>query len=108
MVGPARSDINVIATGDYLLTANSTAGATRGREIPAAAALDYGNLDTIARITNTTSTSNISGNLLVSADHTATFTHYREGGQRRLHRRERRAPGSPPATRKAARRLRAE
>jgi hypothetical protein len=74
--GDNRSDIQVVATGDYAETANATAGASNAVNLPAAAALNYSDLHTIARTTNTTNKSTISGNLLISATHNAQTTHH--------------------------------
>ena len=70
-----RSDIDVVATGDYTATATATAGASSSISLPAAAALNYSDLNTVARIGNTTSPSAINGNLRVQADHDAVTTH---------------------------------
>ncbi|WP_457423984.1 right-handed parallel beta-helix repeat-containing protein [Roseateles sp. P5_E7] len=70
-----RSDIDVIATGDYTATATATAGASSAISLPAAAALNYSDLNTVARIANTSSPSAINGNLRVRADHDSLSTH---------------------------------
>ena len=73
--GDLRSDINVIATGDFTATATATAGASSSISLPAAAALNYSDLNTVARIGNTSSPSAINGDLRVQADHDAVTTH---------------------------------
>ncbi|HET9217460.1 MAG TPA: LEPR-XLL domain-containing protein, partial [Terriglobia bacterium] len=67
-----RTNIQVLASGDYTATANATAGATNAVNLPAAAALNYNDLETTAAAAGTAT---ISGSLLVDADHHALTTH---------------------------------
>ncbi|HEY8536576.1 MAG TPA: hypothetical protein VIL25_08995, partial [Vicinamibacterales bacterium] len=73
--GDARSDIRVLARGDHTADARATAGATNAVNVPAAAAMNYTELDTIARTTSTAGTSAISGDLQIDADHDAVAIH---------------------------------
>ncbi|MEQ1826845.1 MAG: hypothetical protein ABL921_12900, partial [Pirellula sp.] len=72
VVGPNRTDIQVIAIGNHEATANATAGATSAINLPAAVALNYNDLQTTALALGV---ANISGGLLVDADHSATTSH---------------------------------
>jgi hypothetical protein len=75
VAGINRSDIRVLASGEYASNADATAGATNSVNVPAAAAMNYNDLNTIARTTNTTGTSVISGDLQVDASHEAEAIH---------------------------------
>ncbi|MEQ8496544.1 MAG: hypothetical protein RLW42_20200, partial [Gammaproteobacteria bacterium] len=69
------SDVSVIATGDFEAIAEATAGASNAINVPAAAALNYNDFNTSARTLNSSSTSAISGDLLILADHDALSSH---------------------------------
>jgi hypothetical protein len=66
------NDVFVLSTGDYDTNASSDAGAANSNAIGAAVAVMTTNNNTQANLTNSTSVSNITGNLMVSATHNAT------------------------------------
>ncbi len=69
------TNINVTSSGEFTLQATADAGATNAANLPAAIAMNYADVNTVAGIDDGAIAANVAGSVFVNADHNSNITH---------------------------------